>query len=145
MQKINKAVLIMTCFFIFACVFASPGIAKKKERWVKSKTGLKSLMQVANDRKAMEKQFSKETKSYDSIKKAIDSNELKEGMSARNIARRYGSPPISFPRDDGSGTKWVYKSGTQNFLDGADKVYLVFDESENLIEWSEVKRKVKEE
>ncbi|MGB2600541.1 MAG: hypothetical protein WBD00_02390 [Candidatus Omnitrophota bacterium] len=136
--------VIIVCVFVFACVMAGQvAEAQKKEKWVKSKTGLSSLIQLGKDRGAMEKEFSIETKAYNSLKKAIDRGELKEGMTAKDVSRKFGAPVIEFPGNKGDTAEWVYKPGTENFLDGTDKISLIFDDSGNLMEWKSVKKKEK--
>ncbi|MBD3426244.1 MAG: hypothetical protein GF409_03315 [Candidatus Omnitrophica bacterium] len=130
--------------FLLVCLFFSVQ-AEARQRWVKSKTGLGTLIQLGKDRAEMEKNFTEETSSYESLKKAIDEGDLEKGTSAKRIRGRYGEPVVTFSLASGEGSQWVYKPGTQNFLDGADKVYLEFDKEGNLQDWKSVKRKEKNE
>jgi hypothetical protein len=136
--------LVVVCVFVGSCLMAVRA-AEAKEKWVKSKTGLSSLIQLGKDRATMEKEYSKETKSYDAIKKAVDRGDLKEGMAAKDVRRKFGAPVVEFPDSKTDTTRWVYKPGTENFLDGADKVYLIFDANDSLVEWKSVKKKEKPE
>ena len=139
----KRLLLVSVCILAGSCLVGQS--AEAKEKWVKSKTGLSSLIQLGKDRAAMEKEYSSETKSYDALKKAVDRGDLKEGMAAKDVRRKFGEPVVEFSDKKTDTAKWVYKPGTENFLDGADKIYLIFDANNSLVEWKSVKKKEKPE
>ncbi|MDP8299022.1 MAG: hypothetical protein P9L88_03885 [Candidatus Tantalella remota] len=118
--------------------------AKKKVKWVKSKTGLKSLIMLSKDRGDMVQSYKKETERHRKLKKAIDHHELKVGEHASKILKKYGPPVITYKEEGGTREKWAYKPGKETFLN-TEKVYLIFDENETLLEWDVIPLKEKAE
>ena len=148
---IKKILTVLSCFLISGLVLTEPGFAAKKDKadkgsrtrekkvkWVKSKTGLNSLIQLSKDRKEMENEYALETRNYEKLKDAVEGEDLKKGMPAAAVERKFGEPVVTFPGEDGSTTKWVYKPGTGSFLDGIRKIYLIFDDKGSLLEWQSV-------
>jgi len=120
----------------------SEGIKKtKKVKHVKSKGGLKKLINFSRSRKKMIEELNSETKSYRNVKEAIASGGLVKGMDAANLRERYGNPVIVLP-DEVKGEQWVYKEGKESYFTG-EKIYLKFDKDDKLAEWSEVKPAIK--
>ena len=113
----------------------------KKVKYVKSKGGLKNLINFSRSRKGMIKELNSETKSYQNIKEAIESGGLEKGMDAESLRERYGNPVIVLP-DEIKGVEWIYKQGKESYFTG-EKIYLRFDEDDKLSEWSEVKPAIK--
>ena len=132
---------IVLGLFLFSCV-ADTGVAaekslgkEKKVKWVKSKYGLKALIDLAAGRGEMVKEYRKETINYDKVKKAIEGNNvLKDGEEAFHLKKRYGEPVVILSGDRTTPTKWVYKPAHATFFSG-EKAYLIFDENEKLIDW----------
>jgi len=127
---------VLICFFmIFSLVIGSQAEAKeKKKKYVKSKHGIKALMNLSGDRKKMVKGFAQETKNYNKAKAALESGTLKAGDAASSIRKRLGEPSV-VAHDKVAGTNdWVYKPGTSDFFT-KDEVHLVFDKDGKLLEW----------
>jgi len=138
--RIKKITVFTIGLLLFLCIVSDLTVVsaresrRKRKRRGRSKSGLSALMQFSNDRNAMVKEFNRETKNYDNIKKAVDHSYLDKGESASRIKRRYGEPVIILPDTKEKITKWVYKpSGATYFSD--EKVYLIFDENDKLLEW----------
>lgn len=119
---------------------------KKKVKWVKVKDGLKSLIAYGKTQGDMKEDFNDETKAYRRVKEAIDHKELRKGESSEKIIKEYGSPTITLTEEGGDLVKMVYKPGKESFFDG-NKVYLFFNDSDQLIMWEivEAKEKMQEE
>ena len=112
---------------------ASPK-ARKKVKWVKSKYGLKALIQLSKDRGVMIRTFEKETENYQRTKESLAKGRIKKGDEASKVIKSCGEPVISFPADENDNEKWVYKPASASFFD-KEKIYLFFDESGALAGW----------
>ncbi|MEA3489840.1 MAG: hypothetical protein U9R44_05845 [Candidatus Omnitrophota bacterium] len=148
---IGSGKAVRTVFFVLGLfVFFSAGDeavarerntgGRKKVKWVKSKTGLKSLMTLSKDRGGMIKEYKDETKVHGKIKRAIDRHELKEGEDAARIVKKYGEPVIVLAEEDSGLSRWVYKPGMESYF-GGEKAYLFFDKNEKLLRWEVVAKK----
>jgi len=120
------------------CVFLC-GESGAKQKWERSKDGLKALMELAKDRGKMEKDYKAETSDYDKIKKAVDNDALEKGWQSFEVEKKFGEPVVILP--DGGGERWVYKPATGSFLDNVPKVYLFFDTEKKLSSWKAVEAK----
>jgi hypothetical protein len=148
MKKVFQIIILsvfIAAVIVPGDVSAATGTKPEKVKWVKSKTGIKSLMSLSSDRGDMIKEYNDETKNYENIKAAIDQGELKEGMEGAKIARQYGLPVILLEDPDSDDTRWVYKPGDVSFLDAGEKAYLTFDANQTLISWKLVEKKKKDE
>jgi len=136
-----KRIQILLIILFLVTSFSSVCLAKeKKEKYVKIKGSLGTMIKLSEDRNKMVKEYNEETKAYDRIKRAIEDNELVISTSSGDISKKYGDPTIILNNEPDGLIKWVYKVGVETFFD-SDKVYLTFDESENLIDWSIVYKK----
>jgi hypothetical protein len=133
------ALILAVCAGDAVCAEKTP---KKKVKWVKSKTGLSSLITLSKDRGDMVQSYKEETERHRKLKKAIDHKELKEGEHASKILKLYGPPVITLKEEGGTREKWAYKTGKETFLN-ADKIYLIFNVDEILQEWEVVPAKEK--
>jgi hypothetical protein len=136
----NRIIVLILFLFLFSCIPGGETSAKeksgskKKVKYVKSKYGLKALMELAKNRGSMIQEFRRETENYRKVKVALDHGELKYGETASRIKSKYGEPVIMLSEEKGRLTKWVYKPGQKSFFSG-EKVYLVFGEDDKLIGW----------
>ncbi|MFH1552474.1 MAG: hypothetical protein ABID83_02390 [Candidatus Omnitrophota bacterium] len=139
-RRIKKITIIVFGLFFLTCIATGASAAKEKPdkkkpvKWVKSKYGVKALMKLSKDRGEMVKEFKQETENYRKIKKAIACGQLEKGESATRIESRYGSPVVSFADDKKKTQEWVYKPGNVSFF-SSEKIYLIFDKGDKLIEW----------
>ena len=135
-------VLSRILFFLVIGIFlyAEVCAAKEKEKkvkWVKSKTGISSLMTLSKDRGAMEADYKKETKNYEAVREAIDKGALTKGMSGDEVSKKYGDAIMILSEADGGKTRWVYKLAAVNYFSGS-KVYLFFNSTGELESWETV-------
>jgi len=139
----SKIIKIFLCAFI-VLVFL-PGVLeaeetsakKKKVKWVKSKTGLKSLITYSKDRNAMVKEYKKETSKYQKVKKAVSEERLEVGETTEDISKKYGDPIVIVSESGGDLLRWVYKPSKDSFFKG-EKIYLFFDQFGRLMDWQEI-------
>jgi hypothetical protein len=129
---LSLVVILYTSADVFADVYKN-----KKIKWVKSKTGLKSLMTLSKDTGKMESELKEETKSYESVKKAMDEGLLEKGMASSEVSSKYGEPVLVISDQDGKLTRWVYKPSQATYFSGP-KVYLFFDPDDGLQKWETV-------
>ncbi len=127
---------VLICFLItfsLATDFQA-GAGEKKKKYVKSKHGIKALINFSKDRKEMVKGFAQETENYNKAKAALEAGTLGSGDAASSVRKRLGAPSIVV-YDEVTGTNdWVYKPGTSDFFT-KDEVHLVFDKDGKLMEW----------
>ena len=88
----KKAILIAICIIVSITLLSdfSSAARKKKKKWVKSKYGIKALLQLGKDRDKMVREYNIETMNYEKALKAVNKNTLKEGTPAKDVqsARR---------------------------------------------------------
>ncbi len=131
----NKAAVFIAGLFFAGCILGgASGLKADEVEYEKFKGGLGSLIAFGRTRAEMVRQYNAETKSYNSIKKAVDSGQLREGDAASTVKRRYGDPVITLTDDRDSTTKWIYKPAEASFSSN-QKIYLTFDENDKLVEW----------
>jgi hypothetical protein len=125
----------------FACVMPGDSRAseakKDKVKWVKSKTGLSSLMTLSKDRSEMIAEYKRETRSYNLLKKAMESGLLESGAADEEIIKKYGQPVMAMEDAVGDTVRWVYKPSEADYFKG-EKIYLFFDKDGKLNRWETV-------
>ncbi len=141
---IKRFFTIFMCLVFLSSFFIENLIAREtktssrtqepKKKWVKSKDGLKALMELSKDRAKMAEEYDTETDNYNNALKAIDKDSLPEGLSAEDVRNKLGEPVIVLSEPDGERTRWVYKNGAADYS-SSEKVYLFFDKNEKLINW----------
>ena len=138
--RIKKITVFAIGLVLFICIVSDLTIVsaresrRKRKKSGRSKSGLKSLIQFSKDRNAMVKEYNMETKNYDRIREAVDQGYLDKGESASRIKSRYGEPVIILPDTKENITKWVYKPASATYFSD-EKVYLIFDENDEFVEW----------
>lgn len=141
----KRLIIFIAAVFVFSSFSAEisfPEEKKDKKKWVKSKTGLKSLMLLAKDRGQMIKEYKADTKSYKKIKKALNHDLFHGGEKAFEIKRKYGEPVVILQENNVNETRWVYKPSDASFFEG-EKAYLFFDSENKLVKWNLVEGKPK--
>lgn len=134
-RKRPLEVIFAAAVFVFLTTGCAEARQKEgKARWVRSKTGLSSLMSLSKDRGAMVRELNDETKNYDNVVSALNDGVLKEGQKAQDIIKKYGEPVVRLPYRNGELTRWVYKPYQETFFQGA-KVSLFFDTRGDLVRW----------
>ena len=107
---------------------------KKKVKYVKSKYGVKALMELSKSMGATKKILKKETKNYESAVEAVKSGELKAGEDASRIRKSVGEPVVVLHDETSDTCEWVYKPSSATFF-SKEKVYFIFDSNDKFIEW----------
>ena len=96
--KSGPAAVFLILLFCCAAANTSEAAAKaqktKKVKYVKSKYGLKALIELSKARAAMIKELEGDTKNYDKVKNAVSRNALDKGESCEKIRKTYGEPVI---------------------------------------------------
>lgn len=108
--------------FIFL-IFASPCKAE----------GLDVLIQVAKSQAEIKKQYTEETRSFEKVKKAIESGAIKKGQTKSEIQAKYGRGIVAVKNLDGQREDWIYKPETSSFFKGI-RATLVFTDKNMLDE-----------
>ena len=141
----KRLIVFALVVFIFSSLVNQTSYSeekKDKEKWVKSKTGVKSLMTLAGDRGKMVKEYKQETKNYKKVKKALNNDLFHGGEKAFEIKRKYGEPVVVLDEQGANETRWVYKPSETTFFKG-EKAYLFFDSENKLLRWELVEGKPK--
>ncbi|MFA6636863.1 MAG: hypothetical protein WCV56_07180 [Candidatus Omnitrophota bacterium] len=121
----GKALFVLLLIMILSTETYASGENGKRIRWVRSKTGLSSLMTLSKDRDAMAAEYRDETRNYESIRKDLDAGLLSKGMRDKEIIKKYGKAVIVIPESENGTVRWVYKPGEADHSKGP-KVYLFF-------------------
>lgn len=95
---------------------------------------LKTLMEVGKSQETIAKALKEETENYNKVKKAIISGELKEGMPAEKVRKKYGVPVIEIYDEQKSADKWLYMPAASTHFEG-EKLYLFVDKEGKLVGW----------
>ncbi|MBU4377176.1 MAG: hypothetical protein KKD29_06880 [Candidatus Omnitrophica bacterium] len=95
---------------------------------------MKKLMEVGASQTEIAKSLRQETKSYDAVKKAINSGAIKEGMTADTIRKKYGGPIIEVYDKKRDITKWLYMPASSNHF-GGEKLYIHIDSDNKVKGW----------
>ncbi|MFH1847249.1 MAG: hypothetical protein ABH869_06830 [Candidatus Omnitrophota bacterium] len=107
----------------------------KKNKYIKSKYGFKTLLALNKSRKKMSEKFRIENKNYKRIKQDYKNGSLKKNLSTFEIKKKYGAPVITLLENDQKTIKWIYKPSKDTYSSG-EKIYLFFDPQKRLAEWS---------
>lgn len=89
--------------------------------------GLDTLIEVGRAQSDIAKENARETKAYESVRRAVESGQLREGMKQDDVLKRFGDPVVSFDRTGTEPAKLIYIPANASFFDGP-KVYLFFDD-----------------
>lgn len=89
--------------------------------------GLDSLMEVGRSMADINAAMDKETKAFNAVKAAVDSGDIKKGLSQDEIRSRYGEPVIANDDSSTNREKWAYKPADSSFFKGV-RIYLFFDD-----------------
>ncbi|MGB2599768.1 MAG: hypothetical protein WBD04_02695 [Candidatus Omnitrophota bacterium] len=135
----RKVALILTCVFLSCAVTVSTAAERKKAqskkvKYVKSKYGVKALIELGKSMGDMAEELKQDTKNYRKVTKAIDHETIKKGESASKVEKAFGEPVIILSNEKEKVTKWIYKPGNVTFFENK-KVYLIFDEDNKLADW----------
>ncbi len=89
--------------------------------------GLGSLMQVGKSMDQIQRDYDKETDTYNRIKEAVGKGEIKEGLKQAAVLK-YGGPVVIVSEVIRKGQVWVYRPGTTDLLN-KPKIRLFFNDN----------------
>jgi len=80
--------------------------------------GLDVLMEVGRSQAEMQKQYARETKAFEAVKRAIEAGMIKNGMDKASVIAKYGEPVVKVDDPDGKRKDWIYKPAESSFFKG---------------------------
>ena len=80
--------------------------------------GLGTLIELGKSQAEMQKQYARETKAFEAVKKAIESGAVKKGMDKASILAKYSEPVVTVNDPDGQREDWIYKPAESSFFKG---------------------------
>ena len=95
--------------------------------------GLGTLIELGRSQAEMHKQYTRETKAFEAVKKAIEARALKNGMDKASVLAKYGKPVVKVDDPDEKREDWIYKPADSSFFKGM-RATLVFSSEEILDE-----------
>jgi len=87
--------------------------------------GLDSLIEVAKSQGEIKKEYEGETRTYESVKRAIEKGAIVKGMSKKSVSDKYGAPVVTVGEYGTDRGKWIYKPASSDFFKGP-KISLFF-------------------
>ncbi|MCX5680652.1 MAG: hypothetical protein NTZ95_08475 [Candidatus Omnitrophica bacterium] len=103
--------------FVLIFVFTGPGYLRAD--------GLDSLIEVGKSQGEIAKAYSEETRTYEGIKRAIESKNIVKGANKKTILEKYRGPVVMVGDYGTDREKWIYKPATSDFSKGP-KISLFF-------------------
>ena len=103
---------------VFVCIILLSPIGSRAE-------GLGTLIELGRSQAEIQKQYARETKAFEAVKKAIESCAIKNGMDKVSIRAKYGEPIAIVDDLDGKREDWMYKPSNSSFFSGM-RATLVF-------------------
>lgn len=80
--------------------------------------GLSTLIEVSKDQADIQKEYSEETKSYENVKRGVDSGSLAKGQDRKVISAKFGTPVVVVGEYGTDREKWIYKPASSSFFSG---------------------------
>ena len=102
MQKIIMVSCVILLFFAFNC----------------RAEGLGTLIELGKSQAEMQKQYARETKAFEAVKKAIEAGVVKKSMDKASVLAKYGEPVVRVDDLDGKREDWIYKPAESSFFKG---------------------------
>lgn len=90
--------------------------------------GLGTLIELGKSQAEMQKQYARETKTFEVVKKAIGSGDIKKGMDKASVRAKYGEPVVTVEDSDGKREDWIYKPAESSFFEGIRATLFFTDE-----------------
>ena len=89
--------------------------------------GLDTLIEAGRAQAEMKRQYEEETRTFESVRKAIVSGAIKKGQGKDYIRSKYGEGVVVVKEPDKKCERWVYKPESSSFFKGV-KATLIFTE-----------------
>ena len=102
MQKIAMILCVILLLLEFNC-------------WAE---GLGTLIELGKSQAEIQNQYARETKTFESVKRAIEDGAVKKGMDKASVLAKYGEPVVRLDNPDGKGEYWIYKPAESSFFEG---------------------------
>jgi len=83
-----------------------------------SAEGLGTLIELGKSQAEIQKQYARETKTFEAVKKAIEAGAVKKGMNRAFLLAKYGEPVVRVDGPNGKGEDWIYKPAESSFFKG---------------------------
>jgi len=80
--------------------------------------GLGTLIELGRSQAEMQKQYARETKAFEAVKKAIGAGDIKKGVDKVSVLAKYGEPVVMVDDLDGKREDWIYKPAESSFFKG---------------------------
>ena len=80
--------------------------------------GLGTLIELGKSQAEMHKQYARETKAFEAVKRAIEAGMIKKGMDKASVLAKYGEPVVIVDDPDGKREDWIYKPAESSFFKG---------------------------
>ena len=71
--------------------------------------GLGTLIELGRSQAEIQKQYTRETKAFEIVKRAIEAGAVKKGMDKASVLAKYGKPVAIVDDLDGIREDWIYK------------------------------------
>ncbi len=80
--------------------------------------GLGTLIELGKSQAEMQKQYVRETKAFEFVKRAIETGAVKKDMDKTSVLAKYGEPVVKVDDPDGKREDWIYKPAESSFFKG---------------------------
>ena len=80
--------------------------------------GLGTLIELGRSQAEIQKQYTRETKAFEAVKRAIETLAVKKGMDKTSVLAKYGEPVVVVDDPDGKREDWIYKPAESSFFKG---------------------------
>jgi len=80
--------------------------------------GLGTLIELGKSQAEIQKQYARETKAFEVVKRAIETGMIKKGMDKAAVLAKYGEPVVVVDDLDGKRADWIYKPAESSFFKG---------------------------
>ena len=122
-----KKILVISCLMLSTVVY---------DCWAE---GLGTLIELGRSQADIQRQYAEETRTFERVKKAIESGAITKGQTKESIKSKYGEPVVAVKDLDGKRDDWVYKPESSSFFKGV-RATLIFTE-EGLLDEAKVEER----
>ena len=101
-----KKIIIFSCIILLSSAFNCRA------------EGLGTLIELGKSQAEMQKQYTRETKAFEAVRRAIEAGAIKKGMDKAAVLTKYGEPVVVVDDADGKRKDWIYKPEGSSFFKG---------------------------